>query len=74
MWTVGLAADAAPLRGGDLTARRVALVLGAEGAGLRRLTRETCDELAGLAMPGTMESLNVSAAATVALYELTRAG
>ena len=72
LWTVGLAADAAPLRGTDLAARRIALVLGAEGAGLRRLTRETCDELAGLAMPGTMESLNVSAAATVALYELTR--
>ena len=45
---------------------------GAEGSGMRRLTRETCDELAGLAMPGSMESLNVSAAATVALYEITR--
>ncbi len=72
LWTVGLAADAPPLRGTDLRERRVALVLGAEGTGLRRLTRETCDEAAGLAMPGTMESLNVSAAATVALYELTR--
>jgi 23S rRNA (guanosine2251-2'-O)-methyltransferase len=72
VWCVGLAADAAPLRGAPLAERRVALVLGAEGAGLRRLTRDTCDELAGLAMPGTMESLNVSAAATVALYELTR--
>ena len=40
--------------------------------GLRRLTRDTCDEIAGLAMPGLMESLNVSAAATVALYELRR--
>jgi 23S rRNA (guanosine2251-2'-O)-methyltransferase len=72
LWTVGLAADAPALRGTALAQRRIALVLGAEGAGLRRLTRETCDELAGLAMPGTMESLNVSAAATVALYELTR--
>jgi 23S rRNA (guanosine2251-2'-O)-methyltransferase len=72
LWTVGLAADASPLRGTALKERRIALVLGSEGAGLRRLTRETCDEVAGLAMPGTMESLNVSAAATVALYELTR--
>jgi 23S rRNA (guanosine2251-2'-O)-methyltransferase len=72
LWTVGLSADAAPLRGEALRERRVALVLGAEGAGMRRLTRETCDELAGLAMPGGMESLNVSAAASVALYELTR--
>jgi 23S rRNA (guanosine2251-2'-O)-methyltransferase len=72
LWTVGLAADAPALRGTALAQRRVALVLGAEGPGLRRLTRETCDEVAGLAMPGIMESLNVSAAATVALYELTR--
>jgi 23S rRNA (guanosine2251-2'-O)-methyltransferase len=72
LWTIGLAADAAALRGDALKDRRVALVLGAEGAGLRRLTRETCDEVAGLAMPGTMESLNVSAATTVALYELAR--
>jgi 23S rRNA (guanosine2251-2'-O)-methyltransferase len=72
-WTVGLDAGAkAPLSGPSLAGRRVALVLGAEGEGLRRLTRETCDELAGLAMPGAMESLNVSAAGAVALYELTR--
>lgn len=72
LWVVGLDAAGAVFRGGPLSERRVALVLGAEGAGLRRLTRDTCDELAGLAMPGVMESLNVSAAATVALYELTR--
>ena len=71
-WVVGLAANAAPLSGPALAQRRVALVLGAEGAGLRRLTRDTCDELAGLAMPGQMESLNVSAAASVAMYELNR--
>lgn len=72
LWVVGLEAGAPPLDGAALTQRRVALVLGAEGDGMRRLTRETCDERVGLAMPGDMESLNVSAAATVALYELTR--
>lgn len=72
LWVIGLDSGGAPLRGTPLAERRVALVLGAEGAGLRRLTRETCDEIAGLAMPGLMESLNVSAAATVALYELSR--
>jgi len=72
LWCVGLDAGAPPLRGGALAGHRVALVLGAEGDGLRRLVRETCDEVVGLAMPGSMESLNVSAAATVALYELGR--
>jgi 23S rRNA (guanosine2251-2'-O)-methyltransferase len=72
-WVVGLDAGApAPLSGAALGGRRVALVMGAEGDGLRRLTRETCDELVRLAMPGAMESLNVSAAAAIALYELTR--
>ena len=70
LWIVGLAAGAAPLRGPAFDKRRVALVLGNEGEGLRRLTRESCDELAGLAMPGGMESLNVAAAAAIALYEL----
>jgi 23S rRNA (guanosine2251-2'-O)-methyltransferase len=70
LWVVGLDAGAPPLSGTALAQRRIALVLGAEGEGLRRLTRETCDERAGLAMPGLMESLNVSAAAAVALYEL----
>lgn len=72
LWVIGLDAGAPPLRGTALKDRRVVLVLGAEGDGMRRLTRETCDELVGLAMPGVMESLNVSAAATLALYELTR--
>lgn len=73
-WVVGLdGAATQPLSGASLRSRRVALVLGAEGDGLRRLTRETCDERAALAMPGGMESLNVSAAAAVALYELGRA-
>ena len=72
LWTVGLDAGGALLDGAAFKGRRVALVLGAEGEGLRRLTRETCDEVAGLRMAGSMESLNVSNAAAVALYELVR--
>jgi 23S rRNA (guanosine2251-2'-O)-methyltransferase len=71
-WVIGLDAGASALDGRSLLGRRVALVLGAEGSGLRRLTRETCDEVVGLRMPGAMESLNVSVAAGVALYELSR--
>lgn len=71
-WTVGLDAGGGLLDGPAFKGRRVALVLGAEGKGLRRLTRESCDEIAGLYMPGEMESLNVSVAAAVGLYELAR--
>ncbi|WP_428536664.1 TrmH family RNA methyltransferase [Rhodopila sp.] len=72
VWCIGLDAAGAPLSGPAFADRRVALVLGAEGEGLRRLTRETCDEIAGLTIKGAVESLNVSAAASVALYELSR--
>jgi 23S rRNA (guanosine2251-2'-O)-methyltransferase len=72
VWCVGLDAAGKPLSGPAFADRRVALVLGAEGEGLRRLTRDTCDEIAGLTIKGAVESLNVSAAASVALYELSR--
>lgn len=70
-WCVGLDADAkTPLQ--DLGMQgRTALVLGAEGKGLRRLTRDHCDFLAKLPIQrGAIESLNVAAATAVALYEL----
>lgn len=73
VWVVGLDGTSPNrLNGPSFAGRRVALVLGNEGEGMRRLTRETCDEIAALSMPGGMESLNVSAAGAVALYELTR--
>lgn len=50
----------------------VALVMGSEGEGMRRLTRETCDVLVSVPMFGTVESLNVSVAAGVCLYEARR--
>ena len=71
-WTAGLAGEATQtLAAANLTGK-IALVLGAEGEGLRRLTREHCDILVKLPISPRMESLNVSAAAAVALYELAR--
>ncbi|MFC4349919.1 TrmH family RNA methyltransferase [Fodinicurvata halophila] len=73
-WVFGLASEAsAPLPEADLPERLV-LCLGAEGAGLRRLTRERCDLLVRLPTPGSLQDLNVSNAAAVALYELLARG
>ena len=55
----------------DLTGS-IAIVMGAEGEGMRRLTRETCDELVRIPMQGAVESLNVSVASGVCLYEALR--
>ncbi|WP_424139112.1 23S rRNA (guanosine(2251)-2'-O)-methyltransferase RlmB [Roseomonas chloroacetimidivorans] len=73
-WVMGLAGEAErTLAEAKPTDRRVGLVLGAEGGGLRRLQRETCDELVRLPISPAVESLNVAAAAAVALYEIGRA-
>ena len=67
VWLVGAEAGAPSVFETDLSGP-LALVLGGEGAGLRRLTRETCDLLVSLPMKGRVESLNVSVAAGVLLY------
>ncbi len=72
IWCIGTSDDApqsiyrADLKG------PVALVLGAEGEGMRQLTRKTCDELVNIPMRGAVESLNVSVASGVCLYEALR--
>lgn len=71
---VGLDSEAPEDIGDAKLGRPVALVLGAEGKGLRKLTRETCDVVVRLDMPGLIKSLNVSNAAAIALYALHRSG
>jgi 23S rRNA (guanosine2251-2'-O)-methyltransferase len=72
IWCIGTSDDAPKtLYEVDLKGP-VALVLGAEGEGIRQLTRKTCDELVSLPMKGAVESLNVSVASGVCLYEAVR--
>ncbi len=72
IWCIGTSEDAPKtLYEVDLKGP-VALVLGAEGEGIRQLTRKTCDELVRLPMKGAVESLNVSVASGVCLYEADR--
>jgi 23S rRNA (guanosine2251-2'-O)-methyltransferase len=72
VWTVGL--DASATERYDEVDYRVptAFVLGAEGTGLRRLVRETCDRVVGIPMAGQVSSLNVSVSAGIALFEAAR--
>lgn len=73
LWFTGLdfGGDAKPYTEIDFKGR-VGLVVGAEGAGMSRLVRETCDFIAELPMPGGFESLNAGVAAAVAMYEILR--
>lgn len=72
VWIVGADADA-PKRAHEVDLKgAIALTLGAEGAGLRQLTRQTCDFMVRLPQLGAVESLNVSVAAGMLLYEVVR--
>jgi 23S rRNA (guanosine2251-2'-O)-methyltransferase len=72
LWVVGAAGDAPRSMWDVDLSSGLALVFGAEGKGLRPLVRRTCDELVSIPLEGTVESLNVSVAASVLLYEAKR--
>lgn len=72
IWVIGAAGEAEKTLYQIDQKGPVAWVLGAEGDGLRRLTRETCDELAQIPMHGSVESLNVSVASGICLFEVRR--
>ena len=71
-WRIGLAGDAETMLEDAIGPQRIALVLGAEGPGMRSNVRDHCDSVARLAISASTESLNVSNAAAVALYAATR--
>ena len=72
IWIVGTAGEAGKSLYSVELSSAVALVMGAEGRGLRRLTRDGCDVIAGIPMPGDVGSLNVSVATGVVLFEALR--
>lgn len=72
IWVIGTDADAPDDLYGAQWPQATAWVLGAEGDGMRRLTRETCDQLVTIPMLGSVQSLNVSVASGVCLYEARR--
>ncbi len=72
LWIIGTAGEAEQMIYDAKLTGPTALVMGAEGKGMRRLTHENCDELVKLPMAGTVSSLNVSVATGVCLYEIVR--
>lgn len=72
VWVIGTSGDCEQTIYNASAGQRLALVMGSEGKGMRRLTREACDELVSIPMQGTVESLNISVAAAVCLYEIRR--
>ncbi len=72
VWVMGTSGDANQTIYETRASQRLALVMGSEGKGMRRLTREACDELISIPMLGSVESLNISVATAVCLYEIRR--
>ncbi len=72
VWIIGTAGETDNSLYDINASQRMALVMGAEGKGMRRLTRENCDELVYIPMRGSVESLNVSVATGVSLFEIRR--
>lgn len=72
IWVVGTAGEATETLYQSKLTGPLALVMGAEGDGIRRLTRETCDQLISIPMAGAVSSLNVSVATGVCLFEIVR--
>ena len=72
IWVVGTAGEATETIYQSKLTGSLALVMGAEGEGMRRLTREHCDQLISIPMAGSVSSLNVSVATGVCLFEIVR--
>lgn len=72
VWVIGTSGEARQTIYDTRVNKRMALVMGSEGKGMRRLTTEACDELVSIPMQGSVESLNISVATAVCLYEIRR--
>lgn len=72
VWVIGTAGETRTSIFDCKPSKKMALVMGAEEKGLRRLTRESCDELVRIPMAGSVESLNISVATGICLYDLQR--